>query len=109
MAEEIKYFVRLHAKLFTIIEGKKQIIPISENVDKILHRNWVILQELYEEAGTKKFFIPKWKLAKVGFKFEYHTTCQTNKQGKTYHYIYNYGWMDFSEKEFMIVRQSKAK
>ena len=88
---------------------KHQTVPMSRSIDAILHRNWVILQELYEASETKKFFQPKSKLSKAGFKFEYHTTSHINKEGKTYRYIYNFGWMEFSDKEVMVVRLTKPK
>lgn len=85
------------------------MMKFSEPIDKILHRNWVILQELYEEIGRNKFFQSKADLNKLGFHTKYYTTSQTNKQDKTYFYIYNFGWMDFSEKELMIIRTNRPK
>ena len=88
---------------------KKQILPISSEINKILYRNWVILQELYESIEKKKFFVAKSKLTQLGFKFNYYTTTHVNKEGKLYKYVYNFGWMDFSEKELMVLHLNKPK
>ncbi len=88
---------------------KDQHLPYSHPIDKILHRNWVLLSELHERAGKRKFYVSKAELNKAGFHTKYYTTSQTNKQGKTYYYVYNYGWMDFSESDLMIVRLAKSK
>jgi len=83
--------------------------PITGPIDKILHRNWVVLQEQYELAGIKKFYVEKNKLQKDGFKPNYYTTSLTNSKNKVYYYIYNFGWMDFSNKQLMVTRLSKPK
>jgi len=69
----------------------------------------VILTELYEGIGKKKFFVSKADLNRNGFHTKYFTTCDTNKEGKTYYYVYNFGWMEFSESDVMVVRLSKSK
>ncbi len=88
---------------------KLQVMPISRPIISMLNRNWVILQELYEEIGKKKFFVSLAQLNKAGFHSKYYNTSETNKQGKTYYYIYDFGWMQFSEKEVMIIKLKKAK
>ena len=88
---------------------RKQVIPYAKEIDAKLHRNWIILQELYEKSQSRKIFINKAELHLQGFNFDYHTTSKTNKEGKTYHYIYNFGWMDFSEKEVMVLHLNKPK
>ena len=88
---------------------KEQHLPFSNSIDQLLHRNWVVLQEWADKIGTKKFFVPKAALSKAGFHTKYYTTSKSNKQGKTYYYVYNYGWMDFSEKEMMVIKMSKSQ
>ena len=48
-------------------------------------------------------------LQDAGFHTKYSTTSAINSKGKTYYYIYNYGWMQFSEKEVMVVHLEKSK
>lgn len=88
---------------------KDQYLPFTNTIDGILHRNWVILTEIYEEVGKRKFFVPMSRLQKAGFHTKYMTTHQINAKGKEYHYIYNYGWMMFTDKEVMIVRLASSK
>jgi len=64
---------------------------------------------LYEAIGKKKFFVSKAELNRSGFHTKYFTTSDKNKEGKIYNYIYNFGWMEFSESDLMIVRLSKSK
>lgn len=88
---------------------QKQHLPFSYPIDSILHRNWVILTEFYEEIGKSKFFLPMSTLEKSGFHFNYFTTRIINSKDKEYFYVYNYGWMLFSDKEVMIIRLSHPK
>jgi hypothetical protein len=69
----------------------------------------VILAEFYETVEKKKFFVSKAELNREGFHTRYYTTLQENSKGKVYHYVYNFGWMDFSESEIMVVRLTKPK
>ena len=82
---------------------------MSYPIDQILHRNWVVLQEIFEEVGKKKFFISHAQLTKAGFNAKYYTTSDTNKAGKRYYYVYDFGWMQFSEKEMMVLKLKQAK
>ena len=91
------------------LERKAQHLPFTSPIDKILHRNWIILTEYYEITGTRKFFVSKAELNKAGFHINYFTTIHTNAKGKTYYYVYNFGWMEFSETEMMVVRLSRPK
>ena len=84
-------------------------MPFTDPIDQILHRNWVILTEIYEEIGKTKFFIPMSTLEKSGFHFNYYTTHQVNTKNKEYFYVYNYGWMIFTDKEVMVVRLKSPK
>ena len=57
----------------------------------------------------RNFSFPKHSLVNPDSKAKYCTTTSTNKEGKMYFYIYDYGFMDFSEKELMVVKLNKAK
>lgn len=48
-------------------------------------------------------------LIDAGFNPKYHTTSDVNSKGKTYNYVYNYGWMKFSEKDVMVVYMDQSK
>lgn len=82
---------------------------MTRPIDQILHRNWKILSECQQTAGTRKFFVNRAKLNKRGFHTGYFTSSMVNSDGKKYHYIYDYAWMEFSEKEVMVVKLDKPK
>jgi hypothetical protein len=43
-------------------------------------------------------------LADKRFRFKYHTHQHINSKGKVFHYLYDLGWMSFSDDEILIVR-----
>ena len=88
---------------------KAEHLPFSEPIDKILHRNWVILKEHFDQIGKRKFFLSKAELNKAGFHTQYYTTTKMNSKGKLYYYVYNFGWMDFSDKQMMVIKMEKSQ
>jgi len=44
-------------------------------------------------------------LEKKKFRFKYHTHFHINSKGKTFHFIYDLAWMEFSDDEILIVRK----
>ena len=104
-----KIFCTPTCKAIYHLRRKHQLLPIAKPIDAILHRNWVVLKELYEEIGKKKFFVAQAKLNKAGFHTKYYTTSEKNKQGKMYYYVYDFGWMYFSEKEIMVIKLKAAR
>ena len=103
-----KIFCTPNCKAIYHRRRKAQLKPIADPIDSMIHRNWVILRELYDEIGKKKFFVPMARLNKAGFQAKYLTSYQSNKDGKIYHYVYDFAWMQFSEKEVMIIKRDKA-
>ena len=77
----------------------------TARIDKILHRNRSILQEL---MGKKIFQIkiPSIELEKRKFNFSYITKYIINKEGKEFRYVYDYAYMTFSDDTVLIVRRS---
>ncbi len=104
-----KVFCTVSCKSMYHLRRKAQRIPVSYPIDSILHRNWVVLMEAHELAGTNKFFVSAAQLQKEGFRPEYHTTTSSNKDSKSYYYVYDFGWMQFSEKELMIIKLNKPR
>ncbi len=77
---------------------------ITEQIDTILHRNREILAVLMGEK-TNKMEVDRLVLDRAGFNFKYITGIYTNSQGKLYHYVYDFAWMEFSKQVVMIVRK----
>ncbi|MFT4646708.1 MAG: hypothetical protein ACI8ZX_003140 [Planctomycetota bacterium] len=86
-------------------KGLRKFVSLkTEDVDKILHRNRAILQEI---LGKKKVQIKvnRIVLSKKKFHFKYHTHFQVNKSGKMYYYLYDMAWMEFSDDEILIINR----
>jgi len=74
------------------------------DIDDILHRNRSILLELLGKNGTQKK-VKRLILVKKKFQFKYLTHFYINLQGKMYHQIYDFAWMEFSDDEVLIVKR----
>ncbi|MCB0634545.1 MAG: hypothetical protein R2824_05355 [Saprospiraceae bacterium] len=72
--------------------------------DKILHRNRSILLEIMGKNKTQKK-VDRLILEKKKFRFNYLTGFYINSRGKTYHYVYDFAWMTFSDQEILIIRK----
>lgn len=79
---------------------------VAHDIDKILHRNRSILLEIMGKR-KRQITIARIELSKRKFNFKHITHYIKNKQGKIYHYVYDFAWMEFSKDEVMIVRRSK--
>lgn len=73
-------------------------------IDKILHRNRSILLELIGKS-RKQIKIKRILLEKKKFNFKYKTHFYINSQNKTYHYVYDFAWMEFSNDEILIIKR----
>ena len=102
-----KVFCSLECKNAYHRERRHQHLPHTKLIDAALHRNWTILAEFHETIGKNKFHVPMSDLLNSGFKTEYHTSTKVNNKGKLYNYVYNYGWMQFSEKEVLVVHSRR--
>lgn len=73
-------------------------------INEYLKRNHGILLEM---LGKNKAQIKVYRnlLEDKRFRFKYHTHTHINSRGKTMRYIYDLGWMDFSDDEVLIVRK----
>ncbi|MFT5886091.1 MAG: hypothetical protein ACI9IP_002555 [Arcticibacterium sp.] len=74
-------------------------------IDRHLHRNRSILLEIIGKKKTKlkvSRIILEYKM----FHWKYLTHFHINSQGKRMHYVYDLGWMDFSDNEVLIVRNT---
>jgi len=76
----------------------------ANQIDSILHRNRSILLEILGKNGGQKK-VPRIVLENKKFRFKYLTHFHINSKGKTFHYIYDLAWMEFSDDEILIVRK----
>lgn len=78
----------------------------TRDIDTMLHRNRSILLEIMGKHNVR-IKTNRRVLEKKKFNFKYMTHYNVNKQGKTYHHVYDFAWMGFSDDEVLIVRRSK--
>ncbi|MEL6636527.1 MAG: hypothetical protein AAFR05_07235 [Bacteroidota bacterium] len=81
---------------------------LVKTVNRFLLQNFQIMEGIFREEKKNKLMIPRMVLDQMGFHFNYCTGCYLNRQGKLYHYVYNYAWMAFSNQELMLLRQRKS-
>ena len=80
--------------------------PYTQTIDKILHRNRTILLELMGKHARQKK-VRSIELDRKKFNFNYITRYTVNKHGKTYHHVYDFAWMRFSNDDILIVRKKQ--
>jgi hypothetical protein len=93
-----KNYYHVNLRRVTAVEVKE--------IDKKLHRNRSILLEI---LGKRKIQvkIPRIELEKRKFSFKYHTHLNINSFQKTYYYLYDIAWMEFSNDEVLIIRRNR--
>jgi len=77
---------------------------VALDIDRILHRNRSILLEIIGKNGVQKK-VSRMVLEKKKFRFKYLTHFHVNSKGKTFHFIYDLAWMEFSDDEILVVRK----
>ena len=78
----------------------------TRKIDKILHRNRSILQELLGKRVNAKQ-VAKEDLDAKGFSFTHFTGCHRNTQNKMIYFVYDFSWMRFSDNNLYIKRIRK--
>lgn len=73
-------------------------------INGFLKRNYSILWEL---LGKNKTQIKVYRnvMERKKFRFKYHTHFHINSRNKTFYYIYDLAWMEFSDDEILIVKK----
>jgi hypothetical protein len=77
------------------------------NINNALRKNRRALALLLDSARDGKTTVPKDRLAGEGFNFKYITHTYTTKEGKTYYYCYDYGYMPLSDNRYLLVKREK--
>ena len=75
---------------------------VIRNINNILKRNRRILEELNPTGKTKT---NRSKLIAKGFNFDYHTRIYQAQNGKTYHFCYEYGYLQIEGEDFLLVKR----
>ncbi len=85
---------------------KRTRTEVQEIIDYLL-RNREILATLMGES-TKETF-DRLLLTRAGFRWEYFTGIYLNKEQKTYHLVFDFAWMEFSDQKVLVVRKKAPK
>ena len=101
-----KLFCSVKCKNYYHVNLRKVTDGHVKELDTILHRNRSILLEV---LGKRKVQITVERvfLEKKKFTFKYYTHLHVNSKGKTYYYVYDFAWMEFSNDEILIIRKKK--
>ena len=99
-----KKFCSVKCKSFYHRRLRQVTSDIAVEIDKILHRNRSILLEIMGKT-TKKKKVKRLVLSQKKFSFNHITHYIINSRGKTFHYVYDFAWMTFSDDEVLIVRK----
>jgi predicted nucleic acid-binding Zn ribbon protein len=76
------------------------------NVNNALGKNRRILETLLPE-GEATAKASKDKLIEKGFQFKYHTNLYKAKNGNTYFYCYEYGYLPLENNWYLIVKREE--
>ncbi|MCO6147750.1 hypothetical protein [Flavobacterium sp. NRK1] len=72
------------------------------NINNRLRKNYRILNEINIEGKTKT---TKSKLMSKGFDFEYFTNLLLTKNGNTYYFVYEQGYMPLDNDYYILVKK----
>ena len=79
---------------------------LVRNTNNALGKNRRILESLLPE-GEETARANKEKLQRLGFQFKYITNTYVTKNGKTYFYCYEYGYLPLENDWYLIVKRKE--
>ncbi len=82
----------------------KDSTNLMRNVNNQLRRNYRILSELNTEGKSKT---TRTRLMAKGFDFDFFTNILEVKTGKSYHFIYDQGYMPLNNDFFILVKKNR--
>jgi len=80
--------------------GHQKANNFMRKVNRILSKNRLILAELNPNETTK---VSRKKLSTEGFNFDFYTNIYTTKNGKTYFFCYDHGYLDLGNEWYALV------
>ena len=80
----------------------------TSRIDKILHRNRSILQEVVGKKVDGKQ-VPKEVLDAKNFNYSHVTGYHKNSRNKVVNYVYDFSWVIFSDNNLLVKRIRKGK
>lgn len=101
-----KIFCSIRCKNYYHVNLRAVTNKAVESINKKLHRNRSILLEIMGKHKTQ-MTVDRRVLENKKFTFKYQTHYNINKHGKTYHYVYDFSWMEFSNDKILINRRKE--
>ncbi|MBN1822652.1 MAG: hypothetical protein JXR31_03255 [Prolixibacteraceae bacterium] len=77
---------------------------LIRRVNRTLKKNRKILSDLNPDG---KATIPRILLENIGFDFNYHTHTYTNRNGQTYFFCYDQGYLQISPNKCLLVKKEE--
>lgn len=75
---------------------------VVRNLNKALHKNWIILQDMYRVYRSTPINLSV--LESNGFKTKYHTHVHNSPVGEKYTMVYDYGFKNYFDNQVQIVK-----
>ena len=83
---------------------------IVRRINNYLRKNRIILKNLKSLYPEKRAAnVHKSQLTDRGFRFDYYTSTYTTKQGNTYFFNYEFGFMELEDDRMVIVENIEEK
>jgi hypothetical protein len=79
---------------------------LVRNINNILRKNRRVLEELNPEKKTK---IHRDKLIERGFSFQYITNVSKTRNGNTYYFCYEQGYLPLENDFYLLVAKSEKE
>lgn len=80
----------------------RDAINFVRNINNILRKNRRILADLNPEGKAR---VHKDKMLGNGFKFSYFTNIYRTKNGNTYYFVYDYGYLELDNGFYTLVQR----
>ncbi len=85
-------------------KSKREAGFIERKINAILRKNKRILAKLIHREKSKT---TKEELLFNGFNFYYFTNIYKTKQGKTYYFVYDFGYLKLENNEYALVKKKE--
>ncbi|WP_258105318.1 hypothetical protein [Marinoscillum sp. MHG1-6] len=85
--------------------ARPAISPAVQQINRVLKKNWEILNELNPHETQK---VPLSHLSKRGFDFEFFTQTLTTREGKEYRFCYDMGYLTLGDQWILLVRKKET-
>ena len=78
---------------------------LVRNVNNALRKNRRILEEICKEDKAKT---TKSTLLSEGFDFSLHTNIRKTQKGASYHFVYDFGYLELDNDFYLIVKDNRT-